>query len=222
MPVADDTDAQGQGQAQEDPVPQYNLPALAPLPPLPKVSSPPTAIVGVLGLPDVMRAATAAQLVQKVVGARRDKLQADYQKEQQSWRDAQQALVSQRGTVSDAVLQQKERALQDRVAATTKQFRARNRIIQEAAQISLAQVERVLVAVIRQVADSRGMNLVLHRQEVALNVNAFDITDEVTAQLNTRLPSVTIPPDGEDPTPANTGGALVANAAPAAPDATGK
>jgi Skp family chaperone for outer membrane proteins len=197
-------DAQQQG----DQVPQYNLPALAPLPPLPKTAPPPNAVIGVLGVPDVMRSSVASEEVQKVIGARRDKLASDYQKQQQVWRDTQQGLINERGKVSDAVLQSREKALQDKVAAETKQFRARNRIIQEAGQISLAQIERVLVAVIRQVSESRGMNLVLHRQQVALNISAFDITDEVTAQLNTLLPSVVIPPDGQEPTPANTGGAL--------------
>jgi Skp family chaperone for outer membrane proteins len=193
---------------QSDAVPQYNLPALAPLPALPKTAPPPSAVIGVLGVPEVMRASTASQAVQKVIGGRRDKLAADYQKEQQVWRDMQQALVDQRSTLSQEQLQSREKALQERVAAETKQFRARNRIIQEAGQVSLAQIERVLVAVIRQVAESRGMNLVLHRQQVALNVAEFDITDQVTAQLNTLLPSVVIPPDGEEPTPANTSGAL--------------
>jgi Skp family chaperone for outer membrane proteins len=40
------------------------------------------------------------------------------------------------------------------------------------------------------------MNLVLHRAQVALNVNEFDITQQVTEQLNKILPSVTIPPEG--------------------------
>jgi len=35
---------------------------------------------------------------------------------------------------------------------------------------------------------------VLHREQVALNVNAFDITGEVLAQLNKLLPSVKVPP----------------------------
>ena len=40
------------------------------------------------------------------------------------------------------------------------------------------------------------MNLVLHRAQVALNVNEFDITEQVAEQLNKILPSVLIPPDG--------------------------
>jgi hypothetical protein len=34
---------------------------------------------------------------------------------------------------------------------------------------------------------------------VALNVSEFDITDQVTQQLNKILPAVTIPPDGVSP-----------------------
>ncbi len=219
-PVAAADAAAPDGTDDNAPLPQYNLPPLAPLPPLPKTAPPPGAVIGVLGVPDVMRASTAAQTVQKVIGARRDKLAADYQKQQQIWRDRQQQLLNERGKISNTELANKEEALQRDVARETKEFRARSRIIQEAGQVCLAQIERVLVAVIRQVSESRGMNLVLHREQVALNVADFDITDEVTAQLNTLLPSVIIPPDGEEPTPQNTGGLLQpANGAPA-PTAT--
>ena len=69
-------------------------------------------------------------------------------------------------------------------------FASGNRVIQEAAQYALAQIERTLVAVIRQVAESRGMNLVLHRNQVALNVHEFDLTEQVATQLNKILPTV--------------------------------
>jgi hypothetical protein len=93
----------------------------------------------------------------------------------------------------------KERELQERITNAQKTFRDRNRIIQEAGQYGLAQIERMLIAVIRQVAESRGMNLVLHRAQVALNVNEFDITQAVVDQLNKVLPTVVLPPDGVSP-----------------------
>ena len=78
----------------------------------------------------------------------------------------------------------RERELQERITADQKSWRDRNRIIQETAQYSLNQIERTLIAIIRQVAESRGMNLVLHRAQVALNVNELDITEQVTQQMN--------------------------------------
>jgi Skp family chaperone for outer membrane proteins len=216
--------------AQEPPVANVQLPPPPDLPALPKGESPPAAVIGVLGVPDVMRASAAAQQVEKVIEQRRAKLNDDAQKEQAVWRDMQQALANDRPKLSDAQVKARDQDLQDRISKAQRQFRDRNRIIQEAARYALAQIERTLVAVIRQVADSRGMNLVLHREQVALNANQFDITDQVAEQLNKILPTVVIPPDGVSPstlagqdtkpgaaTPVNTTPAPVAPAVPAAP-----
>lgn len=181
------------------PTSQMALPAQPDLPSLPKGATPPAAVIGVMGVPDVMRASSAAQQVQKAIDERREKLNQDAQKEQAAWREMQQSLVNDRAKLTQDQGRARERELQERITNSQRSFRERGRIIQEAAQYALAQIERTLVAVIRQVADSRGMNLVLHRQQVALNVNEFDITDQVTEQMNKVLPTVVIPPDGVEP-----------------------
>jgi Skp family chaperone for outer membrane proteins len=188
------------GEAQEPP-PQLNvqLPPPPDLPPLAKGEAPPVAVIGVMGVPEVMHASAAAQQVEKTIGERRSKLNDDAQKEQAVWREMQQALANDRAKLSADQIRTRERELQERITNAQRQFRERNRIIQEAAQYALAQIERTLIAVIRQVAEARGMNLVLHRAQVALNVNQFDITDQVAEQLNKILPSVLIPPDGISP-----------------------
>ena len=144
-----------------------------------KGPAPPAAVIGVLGVPEIMRACVAAQEVERMIGQRRQRLSEDAQKEQASWRELQQQLGSQRSGLSPEQIRDKERELQERITNAQRQFRERNRVIQEATQYALAQIERTLVAVIRQVAESRGMNLVLHRNQVALNVNEFDLTDQV-------------------------------------------
>jgi Skp family chaperone for outer membrane proteins len=203
--------------ADNQPPPQLPSPPVPELPALPKGTSPPAAVIGVLGVPEVMRASTAAQAVEKVIGERREKLNQDAQKEQAAWRDMQQNLATSRANLSPEQIRNREHDLQERITNAQRSFRDRNRIIQEAAQVALGQIERELIAVIRQVADSRGMNLVLHRAQVALNINEFDITEQVTTQLNQVLPSVVIPPDGQVPTAANTQAPPAATASAAQP-----
>lgn len=204
-------------QAEPPPI-QVQLPPLPELPALARGTPPPVAVIGVLGVPDIMRAASAALKVEKTITERREKLNEDAQKEQASWRDMQQALATQRAGLSADQIRAKERELQDRITNSQKQLRDRNRFIQESAQVGLAQIERMLIGVIRQVAESRGMNLVLRREQVALNVNEYDITDAVVEQLNKVLPTVLMPPDGVSPVaymaPGGPGGI------PAAPVAT--
>ncbi len=186
----------GAGAGSEPPPLQVQLPPVPDLPALARGPAPPAAVIGVLGIPDIMHASTAAQQVEKLIGERREKLNEDAQKEQAAWRDLQQALANQRASLNADQIRTKERELQERITNSQRQFRDRNRFIQEAAQVGLAQIERILIATIRQVAESRGMNLVLHRAQVALNINEFDITDTVVEQMNKTLPSVTLPPDG--------------------------
>ena len=183
-----------------EPLTQVQLPPVPELPALPRTTTPPAAVIGVIGVPEVMRASQAAQMVDRTIGERREKLNEDAQKEQAAWRDLQQQLANQRGTMSPEQIRTKERELQDRITNAQKQFRDRNRIIQEAAQFGVGQIERILVAVIRQVSESHGMNLVLHRAQVALNISDFDITDQVAEQLNKVMPKVVIPADGVAPT----------------------
>ncbi len=173
---------------------QPKLPPIPELPALPKGNPPPEAIIGVLSVPDVMQQSTAAQGVQQIVQQRRAKLVAEAQADQAGWQSEQNAITSGHPKLTDAQLATKEKALQDEIAAAQTSFRARDQAIQNSAQVALGQIESELIAVIRQVAQARGMNLVLHREQVALNVNEFDITNDVVAELNKLLPSVPVPP----------------------------
>ena len=187
-------------EAAQQPPPQVPLPPPPTLPPMAKVAPPPAVVVGVLAVPDVMRSSTAAQEIERVFGQRRDKLNQDAQKEQAAWRDMQESLVNERAKLSPEQIRTRERQLQERITTAQRTFRERGKIIQDSAQYSLAQIERTLVSVIRQVAEAHGMNLVLHRAQVALNINELDITADVTKQINAVLPKVVIPPDGQEPT----------------------
>ena len=192
----------GPAQQQEADLPApapASLPPMPDLPQLPRGNAPPASVIGVLGVPDIMRVSLAAAQIEKVITERREKLNEDAQKEQAAWRDLQQGLANQRAGLTPDQIRAKERELQERITNAQKQFRDRNRIIQESLQFGLQQIEQVLSAVVRQVSESRGMNLVLHRAQVVLNVAEFDMTEQVADQLNKVLPTVMLPPDGVSP-----------------------
>jgi Skp family chaperone for outer membrane proteins len=172
------------------------LPPAPEVPPVPRGNLPPAAVIGVISVPDVMRNSSAYQSVDKELATRRQKLNEDVQKEQTALRDLGQQLANERAKMTADQIRARERELQDRIAASRRKFADRNRVIQEAGQYALAQIERTLRVVVQQVAVSHGMNLVLHAPQVALNTPEFDITQQVVQELNKVQPSVTIPADG--------------------------
>lgn len=175
-------------------VPPQKLPPIPQLPALPKENAPPSPVMGVLSVPEVMQQSTAAQGVEKIIEARRQKLAAEAQADQQKWEGEQKAITAQKAKLSKAALTAKEQALQKEIEEAQVDFHNRNLAIEVSARAALGKIEATLIAVISQVAQAHGMNLVLHRSQVALNVNGFDISKEVAAHLNKILPSVAVPP----------------------------
>lgn len=200
-------------------------------PALPPGTPPPAAVIGIVDIPEIQRLSTAFNQVREEIERRRTRLNDDLQREQNGWRDAQQALATQRAQMNPEQIRNRERELQDRITDSQRIFRNRSQAIEQAAQQSLVQIEEALGVVVRQVAGSRNVNIVLPRPLVIMNEPAFDLTEEVAQQFNRTLRQVTIPPEsdgsqppapppgaqapGGGPTPA----AAPARPAPAAPPA---
>ena len=189
----DDTGAAPQQQV------QVQLPPAPEIPPIAKGPPTPAAIVGIVSIPDALRVSTAYQAADKVFNERHKKLDEDAQKEQVTLRDLGQGLATDRPKLSPEQIRQRERELQDRIADSRRKFGERNRVIQEAGQYVMAQINRTMEQVVQQVALARGINVVLNRAQVLGTTADFDLTPEVVEVLNKGLPSVVIPPDGVSP-----------------------
>ncbi|MCO6419069.1 OmpH family outer membrane protein [Siccirubricoccus sp. KC 17139] len=172
-------------------------PAQAQRPPaaLPPGQQPPTAVIGIVDVPEIQRVSTAFNQVREEIEKRREKLNGDLQREQARWRDEQTALANQRASLPPDQLRQRERDLQDRITDSQRVFRERSRAIEQVAQQALVEIEQGLGQVIRQVAASRHVNMVLPRPLVIFNDPAFDLTEEVSTKFNQTLRSVTLPPE---------------------------
>ncbi len=181
------------------PPPQFQLPPAPEIPPIPKGQATPAAIVGILSVPDVLRVSTAYQAAYKELNARGQKLNEDAQKEQGALRDLGQAFGAERAKLSPEQIRAKEREIQDRATEAQRRFGERNRIIQEAGQYVMMQINRTMEQVAQQVALSRGINLVLNRAQILGTTADFDLTPAVAEVLNKALPSVVVPPDGVSP-----------------------
>lgn len=183
-------------QAQQRPATRTEAP-----PPLPPGQQPPAPVIGIVDVQEIQRVSTAFNQVREEIERRRQKLNDDLQREQNSWREQQQQLANQRSSLPADQLRQKERDLQDRITDSQRIFRERSRAIEQAAQGALMEIEQALGSVIRQVAASRHVNLVLPRPLVIYNDPPFDLTEEVAQQFNKVLRNVTIPPEsnGEQP-----------------------
>lgn len=219
----------GQGQPAPRPAQQGQRPAqapaqrpVAPPPPLAPGQPPPAAVIGIVDVPEIQRVSTAFTQVREAIEQRRGRLNEDLQREQQRWRDEQQRLATDRTTLQPEALRARERELQDRITDSQRTLRDRAAQIEQLAQGALREIEQALGIVIRQVASSRNVNIVLPRPLVIFNEPPFDLTEEVAAQLNRMIPNVTLPAEGAEPPAAPAAARPAAPTRPAAPPAQGQ
>lgn len=205
LPLQGDGGADQGGSA--SPQAQFQLPPAPEVPPVPKGQATPAAIVGILSVPDVLRVSTAYQAAYKELNTRGQKLNEDAQKEQGALRDLGQSFAAERGKLSPEQIRSKEKEIQERATEAQRRFGERNRIIQEAGQYVMLQINRTMEQVAQQVALSRGINLVLNRAQILGTTADFDLTPAVADVLNKALPSVVVPPDGVSPLAKNSSAA---------------
>lgn len=164
-------------------------------------SPPPAAVIGIVDIPEIQRLSTAFNQVREEIERRRTRLNDDLQREQNGWREAQQALATQRTQMSPEQIRLRERELQDRITDSQRIFRNRSQSIEQAAQQALTQIEEALALVVRQVAGSRNVNIVLPRPLVIMNDPSFDLTEDVAQQFNRALRQVTVPAESDGSSP---------------------
>jgi Skp family chaperone for outer membrane proteins len=214
LPLPGDPGDQAVGAA---PPLQVPLPPAPEIPPIPKGQATPAAIVGILSVPDVLRVSTAYQAAYKELNARGQKLNEDAQKEQVALRDLGQSFAAERARLSPEQIRSKEKEIQERATEAQRRFGERNRIIQEAGQYVMMQINRTMEQVAQQVALSRGINLVLNRAQILGTTADFDLTPAVADVLNKALVGVIVPPDGVSPLAMATPGAPTAEAVTSTP-----
>ncbi len=192
---------QQQQQPQQQQRPAQRPPAQRPAAPAAAAQQPPAAVIGIVDIPEVQRVSTAFNQVREEIERRRTRLNEDLQREQTNWREAQQQLASQRAQLTAEQIRARERELQERITDSQRIFRNRSQHIEVAAQQALVQIEESLANIVRQVAQSRNVNLVMPRPLVIMNDPAFDLTEEVAQQFNRTTREVQIPAESDGSSP---------------------
>jgi Skp family chaperone for outer membrane proteins len=208
------------GQPGQLPPLRAQLPPMPEIPPIQKGPPTPAAIFGVLSVPDVLRVSTAYQAVVKELSERDGRYKADQQKEKNARDALGRSLANERGTLQPEQIRGREKEIQQREMDDRLKDSDRARIIQEAYQYAMAQVERAIEQVTQQVAAARGVNIVLSRTQVLGTTPDFDLTPQVADVINKILPTVVIPPEGVSTstfTPPVAGPRVSANPPPAPP-----
>lgn len=153
----------------------------------------PATVAAVVDHQRIMRDSKAAKSIQQQLEVRRKLYLDQLAKEEQRLAELGKELSRQRTVLAAEVFAQKRKEYEEAVQALQRASNERRRQLDEALGAANAQVRQALKEIVDELAETRGFNLVLPASAVLLFSPKIDITDEVMARLDRKLPSVKLP-----------------------------
>jgi Skp family chaperone for outer membrane proteins len=153
---------------------------------------PPT-VAAVIDYQRILRDARAARAIREQVESRRRQYQDEIAKEEQRLHEVDRDLAAQRNVLSPEAFAERRRAFESDVAAVQRLAQERRRQLDQVAAAALNEVRSAMIQVVGELSDARGFNLVLPTSGVLLFAPEIDLTSDVMAKLDAKLPNIVVP-----------------------------
>jgi outer membrane protein len=152
---------------------------------------PPT-VAAVIDYQRILRDAAAARSIRAQIESRRKAYQGEISKEEQRLYEADKEFAKQRSLLTPEAFAEKRRAFEEDVSEVQRLVQQRRRELDRVAEVALNEVKTALIDIVTGIAEERGFNLVLPSSEVLFFSRKIDLTEEVLAKLDAKLPDVVV------------------------------
>jgi len=156
----------------------------------PPVAAQDGAVVAILDMPRILRDSKAAATLREEIDKRRLAHQTTLGEQENGLQTVDQALVRQRAVLSAETFAAKRKELQEHANRLQQEFVSHQKEMEELFGRGIGQVRKALAEVVKEIADERGISVILLKATTVLANRELDITEEVLRHLDERLPSV--------------------------------
>jgi Skp family chaperone for outer membrane proteins len=152
----------------------------------------PSSQMAIIDIKKILNDSKATKSIQEQIESQRKKIQADVTKQEDALRAEDKKLAEQRSVLSAEAFQEKQKTFKDKVLKAQKEVQDHRNALEKAYNDALAQVQDVLVDILKDMAQKSGYKVVIPSAHVAYSDPSIDITDEVLKSLNTKLTTVKV------------------------------
>lgn len=148
--------------------------------------------IGVIDMQHVLTESAAARRVVAQRDGFLNKYKARTAEVEKELRETDQELGRLRSTLPPEAFNTRYQEFQTRVSEFQAEVQTRRRNLERAFGEAMNEIQSAVIRAADTVASKRGMNLLLYRNQVFLFDPSMDLTDEVLALVNEKLPNVTM------------------------------
>jgi outer membrane protein len=162
-------------------------------------TAPPALSVLVVDVQSLLQKSKSAKMVRQQIEQKRSEYAKEISQQEEALRRERDTLQRQQASLSADALNKKGREFQQKVNELDRSVQAKRQALERSNAEALESIQNVMLKIITEIAKERKSNLVFQRSELVLFDNSFDVTDQVLAQLDEQLPTLTVSFAGEAP-----------------------
>jgi outer membrane protein len=148
--------------------------------------------IGVVDVQRVLRDSKAAKNIRPEFESMRKAFQKQVSEQEQKLRQAEQELTRQRAILAPEAFSQKRRSFSEEARRAQNSVKERRRQLDRTFNDTKNEILKNLVVVAQQVAEAKKLNMLLEKRFVFLSAKTMDVTNEVIARLDKRLPKLAV------------------------------
>jgi outer membrane protein len=155
-------------------------------------AAPMQAKVVVVDIQAVLEGSTAAKDLKTQLEAKRKEYQKQISAKEEALKKSDAELVKQKAVLSAADLEKKKKSFVDEVEKVRKDVQNKRLSLDSAYKKAVGDIQSNVQKIIEEMATSQGFNIAIPTSQLIYAQKDMDITKDVTAKLNQRLPKVAL------------------------------
>jgi Skp family chaperone for outer membrane proteins len=148
------------------------------------------AVAIVIDFQTVVRNSAAAQAVQRQIDEVRQSYQDEFGAIEEDLRELEAELTAQRNVMPPDRFVERRREFEQRVTEAQREAQVRRAELDEALNTAMDRIRDELVAIVAEIAEEQGANVVLNRSQVILFDQSLEFSEEALERLDEALPSI--------------------------------
>lgn len=148
--------------------------------------------IAILDVERVLTQSEAGKNALKQITDQRKRYQDEISKAEDQLRNEERELVQSRATLAAEAFDEKRRAFERKVQDTQRMVQQRSGTIDNMMRSAREQIGKAALAALQELIKERGFNVVLDRKQIVATDPSLEVTDEVMARVNKRLPSIKV------------------------------
>lgn len=148
--------------------------------------------IAVVDVQQVVKNANAAKTALDEIQKKRDAYQSQIDKQEESLKKQDADLSKQKSILSAEAFESKRQEFKKQVMTVQKDVQAKRQELDKAYTKVLSEIQSNVLQIIADLAKQKGFDLAVPTSQVLYAEKSMDISSEVLAQLNKKLPKVSL------------------------------